>query len=122
MWDKPPDTTPLHLNCHVSNLSVFGTTPPGSAVEGPGTYFLSWTIGTDCIGPATLGPGTFTNPVLNRSGRFGGRGLTGDWGVGTAGGGGDAIGTILAASNCSAMLVPDKTNHQKLHLVHFDCK
>lgn len=70
-----------HNHCHVSNLSVFGTTPPGRDVEGPATNFLSWTIGPGCIGQATLGPGIFTGdvkPGLNNSGWDEGRVVTGD--------------------------------------------
>lgn len=50
-------------------------------MEGPATYFLSWTIGTGCIGQATLGPGMFTGdtkPGLNSSGWDDGRVVTGD--------------------------------------------
>lgn len=50
-------------------------------MDGPATNFLSWTIGTGCIGQATLGPGTFTGdtkPGLNNSGWDEGRVVTGD--------------------------------------------
>lgn len=83
-------------------------------MDGLATNFLSWTIGTGCIGQATLGPGTFTGdtkPGLNNSGWDEGRVVTGDSTVGAEEGGGEANGgTMLAASSCSAILAPVKMN------------
>ena len=71
-------------------------------------------MGTGGVGGGMLAPGIMlcvTKPALYNSGCDEGRVLTGDKGVRSVDGGseaicGEPIGTIFAASSCSAILVP----------------